>query len=142
MSPNEMDHQSPPDQNLVNVSEAAELTGLTPKALRRRLERGTLQAVKRGGRRMIPISELERHDLLLGNNGNAAGAASAGSGRGNASTPFPSLARTQAADPAGPTPDPGVVAPAPGQPIPPPSQAPSQVPGQAPAAPTAQPGLP
>lgn len=51
-------------QNAVDVAQAAELTGLSKKALRRRLERGTLQSVKVGGKRMIPISELREHDLL------------------------------------------------------------------------------
>jgi hypothetical protein len=50
--------------NAVDVSQAAELTGLSKKALRRRLERGTLDSMKVGGRRMIPISELSRRGLL------------------------------------------------------------------------------
>jgi excisionase family DNA binding protein len=50
--------------NAVDVSQAAELTGLSKKAIRRRLERGTLGSVKVGGKRMIPISELSNHELL------------------------------------------------------------------------------
>src|SRR5215208_2844846 len=48
----------------VDVAEAAELTGLSEKAVRRRLERGTLRAMKLGNRRMIPVAELERRGLL------------------------------------------------------------------------------
>src|SRR5690349_14113899 len=48
----------------VDVTQASELTGLSKKAIRRRLERGTLGSVKVGGRRLILISELDRHDLL------------------------------------------------------------------------------
>jgi excisionase family DNA binding protein len=50
--------------NAVDVSQASELTGLSKKAIRRRLERGTLGSVKVGGKRMIPISELTNHELL------------------------------------------------------------------------------
>jgi excisionase family DNA binding protein len=50
--------------NAVDVAQASELTGLSKKAIRRRLERGTLGSVKVGGKRLIPISELEDHELL------------------------------------------------------------------------------
>ena len=46
------------------ISEAAELTGLSRKALARRVERGSLQCVVRDGRRRIPVSELVRVGLL------------------------------------------------------------------------------
>jgi hypothetical protein len=57
---------SSPEQipNAVDIAQASELTGLSKKALRRRLERGTLESIKVDGRRMIPISELASHDLL------------------------------------------------------------------------------
>jgi polyhydroxyalkanoate synthesis regulator phasin len=53
---------------LVTLAEAAELTGLTRTAIRRRCERynpenpprGALQSVNVAGRRMVPIAELER----------------------------------------------------------------------------------
>jgi len=45
-------------------AEAAEVTGLTKKALRNRVYRGQLQSVLREGVRRIPRSELEREDLL------------------------------------------------------------------------------
>lgn len=48
----------------VSIAEASELTGLSKKALARRIERGSLPAVTRDGRRMIPRSELERRGLL------------------------------------------------------------------------------
>jgi excisionase family DNA binding protein len=47
----------------LTVEEAAKLTGLTKTALKRRIDRGTLPAVVRGGRRRIPVSELYRRGL-------------------------------------------------------------------------------
>lgn len=49
----------------VDVAEAAELTGLSKKALRSRIERGTLPAIKRDGKRVIPVAELRRQGLLV-----------------------------------------------------------------------------
>jgi excisionase family DNA binding protein len=46
------------------IAEAAELTGLTRKAIARRVERGSLQSLVRGGRRMIPRAELARAGLI------------------------------------------------------------------------------
>jgi excisionase family DNA binding protein len=46
------------------ISEAAELTGLSRKAIARRVDRGTLRSVVKNGRRRIPVSELERAGLL------------------------------------------------------------------------------
>jgi hypothetical protein len=46
------------------VSEAADLTGLSRKALARRIERGSLRCVVRDGRRRIPLAELVRAGLL------------------------------------------------------------------------------
>jgi excisionase family DNA binding protein len=46
------------------VSEAAELTGLSRKALARRIERGSIRCVVRDGRRRIPVAELIRVGLL------------------------------------------------------------------------------
>jgi hypothetical protein len=59
---------SSPEQipNAVDIAQASELTGLSKKALRRRLERGTLESTKAGGKRMISISELASHGLLEG----------------------------------------------------------------------------
>ena len=48
----------------VTVSEAAELTGLSRKALARRIERGSIRCVVRDGRRRIPVAELVRVGLL------------------------------------------------------------------------------
>jgi excisionase family DNA binding protein len=48
------------------ISEAAELTGFTRKAIARRVERGSLRSVVRHGRRRIPHSELERAGLISG----------------------------------------------------------------------------
>jgi excisionase family DNA binding protein len=46
------------------ITEAAELTGLSRKAIARRVERGSLRSVVRNGRRRIPRSELARTGLL------------------------------------------------------------------------------
>ncbi len=51
-------------ERLVSISEAAELTGLSAKALRGRVDRGSLASVKRGGRRLIHLSDLQRHGLV------------------------------------------------------------------------------
>ena len=48
------------------ISEAAALSGLSQKAIRNRVDRGQLRAVKRAGVRRIPRSELRRADLLRG----------------------------------------------------------------------------
>jgi excisionase family DNA binding protein len=46
------------------ITEAADLTGLSRKAIARRVERGSLRSVVRNGRRRIPRTELERAGLL------------------------------------------------------------------------------
>jgi excisionase family DNA binding protein len=46
------------------VSEAADLTGLSRKAIARRIERGSLRCVLRDGRRRIPLAELVRAGLV------------------------------------------------------------------------------
>ena len=46
------------------ITETAELTGLSRKAVARRVERGSLRSVVRNGRRRIPRSELVRAGLL------------------------------------------------------------------------------
>jgi excisionase family DNA binding protein len=49
----------------LTISEAASATGLSRKALTRRVERGSLRAVKdERGRRVVPRGELERAELL------------------------------------------------------------------------------
>jgi excisionase family DNA binding protein len=50
-------------ERTVTLAEAAELTGLTRKALQRRIDRGSLRSVLSGGRRRIPVSELHRANL-------------------------------------------------------------------------------
>lgn len=47
-----------------SITEAAELTGLSRKAIARRVERGSLRSLVRNGRRRIPQSELSRAGLL------------------------------------------------------------------------------
>ena len=65
------------------IAEAAELTGLTRKALARRVERGSLQSLVRGGRRMIPHAELVRTGLILdGESGERPAATDAPAGGG------------------------------------------------------------
>jgi hypothetical protein len=46
------------------LDEAAAVCGVSVKALQRRCERGTLRAVVRDGRRLVPHAELERAGLL------------------------------------------------------------------------------
>lgn len=46
------------------ISEAADLTGMSRKAIARRVERGSLRSVVRNGRRRIPRSELVRAGLV------------------------------------------------------------------------------
>jgi excisionase family DNA binding protein len=46
------------------IKEAAELTGLSQKAVARRVERGSLRSLVRGGRRLIPRAELVRAELV------------------------------------------------------------------------------
>jgi excisionase family DNA binding protein len=51
-------------ERTLTLREAAEATGLTTKALQRRIDRGTLRAVLTGGRRRVPLSELYRAGLI------------------------------------------------------------------------------
>ena len=53
-----------PTKRTLTISEAAELTGLTRKAIARRIERGSIRSLVRGGRRLIPRAELVRAGLL------------------------------------------------------------------------------
>jgi hypothetical protein len=46
------------------IAEASELTGLSRKAVARRIERGSLQSLVRGGRRVVPHAELVRAGLV------------------------------------------------------------------------------
>lgn len=45
---------------LVPIDEASQRLNLSPKSLRRRIERGTLESVRRDGRRLIPLGEIKR----------------------------------------------------------------------------------
>ncbi len=49
---------------LMSIRDAARASGLSPKALRRRIERGTLGSVMVGGRRRIPVDDLVRRGLV------------------------------------------------------------------------------
>lgn len=53
-----------PDAELLTLPEAAVLTGLSVKALTRRIERGSLPAERHGGRRVVRKGELERRRLI------------------------------------------------------------------------------
>lgn len=48
------------DVQLVTIAEASEQLGLSEKAIRRRIEQGTLASIRRGSRRMIPQAEVDR----------------------------------------------------------------------------------
>ena len=65
-SPETLPAGAPPDKKrLLTIREAASETGLSTKALARRVERGTLRAVKDDqGRRVVPRAELERAGLF------------------------------------------------------------------------------
>jgi hypothetical protein len=56
------DHRPP---LTLNVAECARATGLTPKAIRRRIERGTLESTLVAGQRRIPLTALIAADLLV-----------------------------------------------------------------------------
>lgn len=63
------DTRSPANLNGVetySTAEAARLTDITVRALRKRIERGTLRAVRRDDGWRIPRSELERAGLRIG----------------------------------------------------------------------------
>lgn len=49
----------------LTITEAAEATGVSKKALRNRVDRGQIRAVLRDGMRRIPRSELERVGLVV-----------------------------------------------------------------------------
>jgi hypothetical protein len=49
----------------LNVAECARATGLTPKAIRRRIERGTLESALVAGQRRIPLNALIAAGLLV-----------------------------------------------------------------------------
>jgi excisionase family DNA binding protein len=53
-----------PQGPLLTIREASQATGLSIKAVRGRVERGSLAAVNVGGRRRIPLAELLRAGLL------------------------------------------------------------------------------
>jgi excisionase family DNA binding protein len=61
----------------VSVREAAQMTGASEKALRRRIERGTLASVRDGDQRLIDVADLVRADLLFDADAAAPGAAPA-----------------------------------------------------------------
>lgn len=48
----------------VTIAQAAELTGLSETALRRRVERGTLVSVRRGRQRLMVVADLKRAGLI------------------------------------------------------------------------------
>jgi hypothetical protein len=50
---------------LLSIRDTALATGLTPKAVRRRIERGTIESVMVGGRRRIAVDELLNRGLLV-----------------------------------------------------------------------------
>lgn len=72
---------------LYTVSEVSAETGLSEKAIRRRIEKGTLISQNRANRRLIPASELERLQAELGQGGTPRAAfpsSSEGQGQGDA----------------------------------------------------------
>jgi excisionase family DNA binding protein len=53
-------------ERIVSIAEAARLTGLPKEAIRGRVERGELRAIRRGGLRRISVDELAERGLLEG----------------------------------------------------------------------------
>jgi DNA-binding transcriptional MerR regulator len=62
----------------VSIKKASELTGVSPKAIRSRLDRGSIRCVLKDGQRRIPMTELYRAGLL-NPDGRPAGQAEQGS---------------------------------------------------------------
>jgi hypothetical protein len=58
-------HDGGTGELLLTIRDASRATGLSIKALRRRVERGTLPARMIEGRRRVPMSELLRAGLLV-----------------------------------------------------------------------------
>lgn len=63
---------------MLTIREASEATGLTSKALRRRIERGSLNSTVVDGRRVLPVADLARAGLI--------GRGATGSNGGNGSS--------------------------------------------------------
>lgn len=58
-------HRSPdpadtPAPRAHSVVAAAKIAGISPSSMRRRIEDGTIRAVRLGARVLVPVSELER----------------------------------------------------------------------------------
>jgi excisionase family DNA binding protein len=58
-------------ERIVSISEAARLTGLPKGVIRKRVDRGELRAIRRGGLRRISVDELAERGLLDGTGGGA-----------------------------------------------------------------------
>jgi len=61
--------EAAPQQRTLTIREASDATGLSVRAIRSRVDRGTLPAVLHAGLRRIPYSELLRLDLVEAGNG-------------------------------------------------------------------------
>lgn len=49
---------------LLTVAETADRLGITVKAVEKRIERGTIQSLRKDGRRVVPVSEVARVEEL------------------------------------------------------------------------------
>jgi len=58
-------------ERIVSIAEAARLTGLPKEAIRKRVDRGDLRAIRRAGLRRISVDELAERGLLDGSPGEA-----------------------------------------------------------------------
>lgn len=56
----------PRDPQYLTIQEAARASGLSEKAIRRRVERGTIESVVQGTRRVIPRSALDAAGYVSG----------------------------------------------------------------------------
>ena len=64
VEPSNRPRMASPYPRTLTIRQAAAVTGLTDKALYRRIARGTLRSVLRDGRRLIPATELLRSGLI------------------------------------------------------------------------------
>ncbi|MGE5636589.1 MAG: excisionase family DNA-binding protein [Nocardioidaceae bacterium] len=85
----------------LTIKEAAERCGISTDAIRKRVDRGTLESVKEGRVRLIPRAALEEAGLWPGSNGGE-GAEPAADAEPEAAAAEPAAAEPAAAD-SGPT---------------------------------------
>lgn len=76
---------------LLTIAEASARIGLSEKAIRRRIEQGSLASIRRGNRRLIPVAEVERLQVELDFPMSAAGQGNGERSGGEAGNPTTAL---------------------------------------------------